>query len=135
MWDYQRQIIRRQTCTNIDIGGIAVVGIRTMVAGGSARSRQSRQTPAVDRVELAGRLSATRLCVHGTLHPGDLFGTRKAPHDALVDAPITLLIPQILLIAGIFRMSSFPKRGPPRMAKVAAGDPAFTTSSRPSPQC
>jgi hypothetical protein len=60
MLDYLRQRIRRQTCTNIDIGGIAVVGIRTMVAGGSARSRQIRQTPAVDRIELAGRRARDR---------------------------------------------------------------------------
>jgi formate hydrogenlyase subunit 3/multisubunit Na+/H+ antiporter MnhD subunit len=37
------------------------------------------------------------------------FGPRKATHDAPMEAPITLLIPQILLIAGIFLMSFFPK--------------------------
>ena len=37
------------------------------------------------------------------------FGSRKAVHDGLTDAPITLLIPQLLLIAGIFLMSFFPK--------------------------
>jgi formate hydrogenlyase subunit 3/multisubunit Na+/H+ antiporter MnhD subunit len=37
------------------------------------------------------------------------FGPRKAAHDGLMDAPITLLIPQVLLIAGIFLMSFFPK--------------------------
>ncbi|MDI3567799.1 proton-conducting transporter membrane subunit, partial [Bradyrhizobium sp. Arg816] len=33
------------------------------------------------------------------------LGPRKAVHDALREAPITLLIPQILLVAGIFLMS------------------------------
>ncbi|WP_027577952.1 proton-conducting transporter membrane subunit [Bradyrhizobium sp. Ai1a-2] len=37
------------------------------------------------------------------------LGPRKAAHDDLREAPITLLIPQILLIAGIFLMSFFPK--------------------------
>jgi formate hydrogenlyase subunit 3/multisubunit Na+/H+ antiporter MnhD subunit len=37
------------------------------------------------------------------------FGPRKVAHDALTEAPIILLIPQILLIAGIFLMSFFPK--------------------------
>jgi formate hydrogenlyase subunit 3/multisubunit Na+/H+ antiporter MnhD subunit len=37
------------------------------------------------------------------------LGPRKAAHDALREAPITLLIPQILLIAGIFLLSFFPK--------------------------
>jgi hypothetical protein len=40
MLGYLRRRIRRQTCTNIDIGGIAVAGTRTMVAGGFVRSRQ-----------------------------------------------------------------------------------------------
>jgi len=56
MLGHLRQRTRRCTCTNIDTGGIKVVGIRTMVAGGSAPSRQIRQTPTVDRIELAGRL-------------------------------------------------------------------------------
>jgi formate hydrogenlyase subunit 3/multisubunit Na+/H+ antiporter MnhD subunit len=37
------------------------------------------------------------------------LGPRKAALDGLADAPITLLIPQVLLIAGIFVMSFFPK--------------------------
>ena len=37
------------------------------------------------------------------------FGSRKATHDGLMDAPIAVLIPQVLLIAGIFLMSFFPK--------------------------
>ena len=37
------------------------------------------------------------------------LGPRKAAHDALTEVPIALLIPQILLIAGIFVMSFFPK--------------------------
>ena len=37
------------------------------------------------------------------------FGSRKATHDGVMDAPIALLIPQVLLIAGIFLMSFFPK--------------------------
>jgi formate hydrogenlyase subunit 3/multisubunit Na+/H+ antiporter MnhD subunit len=37
------------------------------------------------------------------------FGPRKAAHDGLTDAPITLLLPQVLLIAGIVLMSFFPK--------------------------
>ena len=37
------------------------------------------------------------------------FGPRKGTHHGVMDAPITLLIPQILLIAGIFLMSFFPK--------------------------
>jgi formate hydrogenlyase subunit 3/multisubunit Na+/H+ antiporter MnhD subunit len=37
------------------------------------------------------------------------LGPRKAALDGLADAPITLLIPQILLIAGILVMSFFPK--------------------------
>jgi formate hydrogenlyase subunit 3/multisubunit Na+/H+ antiporter MnhD subunit len=37
------------------------------------------------------------------------LGPRKAALDGLTDAPITLLIPQVLLIAGIFLMSFFPK--------------------------
>ncbi len=37
------------------------------------------------------------------------FGPRKTAHDSVRDAPILLLIPQILLIAGILVMSFFPK--------------------------
>src|SRR5262249_10587286 len=37
------------------------------------------------------------------------LGHRKVALDGLTDAPITLLIPQVLLIAGIFLMSFFPK--------------------------
>jgi NADH:ubiquinone oxidoreductase subunit 5 (subunit L)/multisubunit Na+/H+ antiporter MnhA subunit len=37
------------------------------------------------------------------------LGPRLAAHDALTEAPIALLIPPILLIAGIFVMSFFPK--------------------------
>jgi formate hydrogenlyase subunit 3/multisubunit Na+/H+ antiporter MnhD subunit len=37
------------------------------------------------------------------------LGPRKVALDGLTDAPITLLIPQVLLIAGIFLMSFFPK--------------------------
>jgi formate hydrogenlyase subunit 3/multisubunit Na+/H+ antiporter MnhD subunit len=37
------------------------------------------------------------------------LGPRKAAHDALTEAPMSLLTPQILLIAGIFLISFFPK--------------------------
>jgi formate hydrogenlyase subunit 3/multisubunit Na+/H+ antiporter MnhD subunit len=37
------------------------------------------------------------------------LGPRKTAHDAVTEAPISLLTPQILLIAGIFLMSFFPK--------------------------
>ena len=37
------------------------------------------------------------------------FGPRKVMHHGVKDAPIALLIPRILLIAGIFLMSFFPK--------------------------
>jgi formate hydrogenlyase subunit 3/multisubunit Na+/H+ antiporter MnhD subunit len=37
------------------------------------------------------------------------LGPRKAAHDALTEAPLALLLPQILLIASIFVMSFFPK--------------------------
>jgi formate hydrogenlyase subunit 3/multisubunit Na+/H+ antiporter MnhD subunit len=37
------------------------------------------------------------------------LGPRKATHDAVVEAPLALLIPQYLLIAGILLISFFPK--------------------------
>jgi formate hydrogenlyase subunit 3/multisubunit Na+/H+ antiporter MnhD subunit len=37
------------------------------------------------------------------------LGPRKATHDAVVEAPLALLIPQYFLIAGILVMSFFPK--------------------------
>ena len=59
-------------CTNIDIGGIAVAGIRTTVAGALVRSWQIRQTPAVGRIELAGWLfvaleTDTNIVMHVTM--------------------------------------------------------------------
>jgi formate hydrogenlyase subunit 3/multisubunit Na+/H+ antiporter MnhD subunit len=37
------------------------------------------------------------------------LGPRKATHDAVVEAPLALLVPQYFLIAGILLMSFFPK--------------------------
>src|SRR6478672_13309292 len=37
------------------------------------------------------------------------LGPRRAAHDTVVEAPLSLLIPQYLLIAGILLMSFFPK--------------------------
>jgi NADH:ubiquinone oxidoreductase subunit 5 (subunit L)/multisubunit Na+/H+ antiporter MnhA subunit len=37
------------------------------------------------------------------------LGPRKAAHDSLAEVPVALLIPQILLVAGIFVVSFFPK--------------------------